>query len=416
MSAQIFMIKSLTMCRATTIGLSLLVCVNLALAQQPNEDIPPPLFGDKDHFEEQWIILGFGSGITNTSPLAHLTSLLEGAKLYGWAPEQPELLTQEQLSLAGIGAIVGQNGIGGNVALQSTTMSKVGEYFNCWSITHDEFVPVLNKRLLASVRDRQPMPNQLDRNDQQTREAMAYFDAIIKANQTSTKAFLHAAKTQQEERPLTFANLVSESALHRGKIIYLTGTLRLVQQLEPANIEERTGIQHVYEAWLFNPEKLGNHAPVTLITPELPKGIPVGEDHNKTYKVGFVGYFFKMYAYRHRGGDGRKAKLAPLIVGRMLYLNAEKPKPTTEKESSFSKILPFIIGFAIIGVGFAAMLMWWTKKSDNQVRARVAAARAGAIVEEDSESQSDLPPSNDPEEYWSKGEKKPEAPPSPWDR
>lgn len=386
-------------------ALTFLLCLFSGIgvsAQPPKDDQPePPLFGS-EHDEELSVLGVVGAGLTGSPGLEKTIVLSQSALRFHWVkPEAPVLPAQERTA-AGVAALLG-NGSQGSPLLQQLTIARGGEYVESWWLTFEDYVPPLDSALLRRVRDRQPLPDNPLNNNNAALETMAYVEAVRNAHRTSTKAFAQEAEKVAEQNGgyLTYANLFTESKAHRGKVIRLEGKLQMVQKRLPVEMVKGAGISHTYEAWLFNVEDFGARNPIVLVTPDLPNGIPLGDKFKKTYEVAFVGYFFKMYAYKHRGAENaRQGRLAPLLIGRMVYLNSPPPKqPAVTAGTTFSSIAPFLVGFVVVGLGIAAALMWWCRRSDDQVRARVAAARSSAVVETTPEEG--LAPSSSRGQYWS---------------
>ena len=138
----------------------------------------------------------------------------------------------------------------------------------------------------------QPLPTGFKESDEKSREADAYFEAVIEADRTPTAAFRRAAR-----KDVTLAMLFEEPGRYRGEVVEASGRLRRVTELPPMQMVRQAGVQHLYEVWLIN-DKFGHANPVCLICTRLPAGMKVTEEVQSHVPVTFLGYFFKKYRYR----------------------------------------------------------------------------------------------------------------------
>jgi hypothetical protein len=232
-------------------------------------------------------------------------------------------------------------------------------------------VPPLGRVNLRAVQDRRPLPNGLEESERDAREALAYYEAVVNATKRPAGVFAEAALPH-----VTFAHLFNEPARYRGEVVRLEGRLRRVRRFEPMLMARQAGVKDLYEAWLLlsSSDQTGVGNPACLISPSLPRGIPVAEQVPDDVRVAFVGYFFKRY--RYKAADTQKAnefRDAPLLIGHVVPLKAA---PRRERPAWAGSLLPAF--FAVIIGTFTLIfgLAWAFRRADRRVRTRLDAAAA----------------------------------------
>ncbi len=203
-------------------------------------------------------------------------------------------------------------------------------------------------------------------------EALAFCEALFKANLTSQGAFANSAR-----RDLTFTDLFNTPKKYRGEVVHFEGNLRRVRHSDPPPNARVKGVDHLYEGWAFNMERYGAN-PVCLVFTELPPGLPVAEKMDR--QISFDAYFFKKY--RYQSGDSRPgwAREAPLFIGRSPVLAIEKAAPA----DSITWSAPLLVGFLglVLVTGLVAFgLHWWFRRGDQRLRNRLAQVRQQDFVE-----------------------------------
>lgn len=268
-------------------------------------------------------------------------------------------------------AAVGLAGFDAGAALRAATLLRAGERADCWTIDDPTRVLPLNRELLRAVVDGRPLPNGLEESERDAREALAYYEAVIKSRERPARVFLDAALPN-----VTFAHLFNEPARYRGEVVRLEGRLRRVRRFDPMLMVSQAGVKDLYEAWLllspYDQTGVGN--PACLVCAALPKGIPVAEQLKDDIDVAFVGYFFKRY--RYKPADAQKAsefRDAPLLIGHLVPLRAA---PRQEKPGWAGSLLPAFFAVIIGTLTLIFGLAWAFRRADQRVRTRLDAAAA----------------------------------------
>ena len=108
--------------------------------------------------------------------------------------------------------------------------------------------------------------------------------------------------------------------------VRIEGRLGRVWRFEPMRMVEQAGVKELYELWLYN-DQYGKSNTAVLMTTALPPGIKPAQKVQGDVPVAFVGYFFKWYAYESPDAKQKQKRLAPLLIGRVVF---NKPKPGAE--------------------------------------------------------------------------------------
>jgi hypothetical protein len=154
---------------------------------------------------------------------------------------------------------------------------------------------------------------------------------------------------QKRAKPApSFNDLMQEPAVHRGELVTLKLTIKRV--LKYGNQKDRVGVETVYELWGWNEKTLGWL--YVIVTPELPKGMQVGDDVD--VPITMYGYFFNLLGYQAAGAKPQDKPLkAPLFIGRIARRNV----PPQERPSDFdSKFVWVALG--VLFVGYMALRFW----------------------------------------------------------
>ena len=200
-------------------------------------------------------------------------------------------------------------------------------------------------------------------------EALAFCEALYKANLTSVGSFAHSAR-----HDLTFADLFNNPRQHRGEVVHFEGQLRRVRRSDPPPNARAKGVGHLYEAWVNDP-RYGNN-PVCLDFTEIPAGLKVVEQTDQP--VTFDAYFFKKYRYQSADSKPGFAREAPLFIGHSPVL----PAPAAEdlwkwNTSLLTLFLGLVLLTAVLGFG----LHWWFRRSDRHIQERLRRARRQEFVD-----------------------------------
>jgi hypothetical protein len=154
-------------------------------------------------------------------------------------------------------------------------------------------------------------------------EEMHAYDRLVRwaENQSADAMFARAKKG------FRFNDFVQSPRDHRGQLVELELNARLIRRWrEPPKyaspLYEVWGATRDSGSWLYS-----------CITVNLPKGLPLEQTINE--RIRFVGYFFKVQAYRPalaRPGDA--PEVAPLFIGRMVWLKPPSSDPAVASDNT----------------------------------------------------------------------------------
>lgn len=279
--------------------------------------------------------------------------------------------------------LAGAGGDDGRSALTELTLLKAGEVAGLWKLQEMVQAPPLRPEYLSQVRDSTPiamLPSFRDKEKQgqvpdlahfNDLEAEAFCEALWKANLTSTSAFANSARTE-----LTFSDLFNEPHRYRGQVVHFEGRLRRVRHSKAPIMARSRGVEHLYEGWLFDPQRYGTN-PVCLVFTELPTGLSVAEQMDQP--VTFDAYFFKKYRYQSADSKPGYAREAPLFIGRSPV--PVKGPPSAPQVAWSTPLLVGFLGLLLLTVVIAFGLHWWFRRGDRRVHDRLAVVREREFVE-----------------------------------
>jgi hypothetical protein len=251
-------------------------------------------------------------------------------------------------------------------------------------------VPRLSPGRLSSVRDdtwfaggENAFPEDL--SNEAREEAALYWQAVFYASKIPSKVFAEAAA---KEHYLTFGHLYGEPAKYRGRVVHFEGRLVRLKRLDPPLHARLRGLQALFEAWIYL-DQPGTH-PICAILAHQPEGVDFGDDLNR--RVALDGYFFKRYRYISGRVDkaGENVRLSTvLIIAPTLLAGAISP---VRGPTPFAPALwPWFAGFGVVSVSLLIAMIWWLRRSDRRVEARLRQIRAAAITDQPSQGGA-LPP------------------------
>jgi hypothetical protein len=291
-------------------------------------------------------------------------------------------LLDEPLAAVAAASVVGRGCQGPTVtAAACSTAGRLGllpPSESAVAIEPDRLPPVtraerLFAHLLTDVADDTPLPTRDRRNPE---EQSAFCNILFQASQTSAQAFARGA-----QRDLTYATVFNESAQHRGEVVHVEGTLRLLLRWEPPRTARASGVRDLYEAWVFDPHQLGRN-PWCVLFLDLPRGLKVGEKLDQ--QVAADGWYYKRAAYpplrREKATQWREA---PVVIARTL--TPVTPPPVAVEETLDAdwqrQLLYLFLGLVIASIVLAGGLGWWFRHNDRRVRQRLTAAAQRPFVE-----------------------------------
>jgi hypothetical protein len=237
-------------------------------------------------------------------------------------------------------------------------------------------VPTLNALRLGGVRDdtwfgqfEQAMPDEIPKEARD--EDWVYWQAVFHASRIGAAVF---AKDSQKNRYVTFGHLYYEPAKYRGRVVHVEGRLLRLKRLDPPLHAQLRGLKELYEAWIAT-DQPGAH-PVCAIIAHRPEGLEPGDQLNRNVAVD--GYFFKRYRYisGRLDKEGNNQPLSTvLIIGPTIALRGGQ---SAAQPFALAAIWPWVVGFGAVVAAVLGAMIWWLRRSDRLVRARLAALRARA--------------------------------------
>jgi len=169
-------------------------------------------------------------------------------------------------------------------------------------------------------------------------EQQAWF-ALFKELQQSDESQL----LQESCGELSYAQLLQQPEVYRGRIVTIVGTVLREEIVKPA--ENQLGIDS-YHRLTIQPEG-GGQWPMVVYCLKLPSEFPRGEKLRALVSV--TGYFFKNWSYSHQDGLG----LAPVVLANQVQWQPPVAKAQVEPVS----LRDWVFG-AIAACFFAAISTW----------------------------------------------------------
>jgi hypothetical protein len=269
---------------------------------------------------------------------------------------------------AAVGAtsVLGSGFSGGLVPACPPTFLQAGEQADLWVVEDLTRPAPLERRYLDRVRDRQPLPAEFIVSDAGREEAFAYIDAVSKASRRKSSAF-----AKNVDGGVTYAHVMNQPQVYRGKVVRIEGTVRRVRKLEPMLMLRQAGVKELYEVWMLR-DKIGEPNPAVLLCTSLPPGVTPSEDVQPELRGSFVGYFFKVY--RYKSPDTLKPKefrICPMMIG---YLVPRPAEAAGRAKSSYQDmVLPGILLVLLASIVFVLVMTYVFRRADSRVRSRIGA-------------------------------------------
>ena len=111
---------------------------------------------------------------------------------------------------------------------------------------------------------------------------------------------------------ITFSHFFEHPNRYRGQLVKLKIRVSRATAHETEENGNSLGIERVYDLWGTTEES--GYNPYALAVADLPADFPLG--HGIQEDVTFVGYFFKLLAYK---AHDDKTRAAPLLIGRIIW-------------------------------------------------------------------------------------------------
>jgi hypothetical protein len=153
--------------------------------------------------------------------------------------------------------------------------------------------------------------------------------------------------------------------------------LRRFQELHDTLKDVREDLKELYEAWVLLDRYGGVY--YCIFVSELPPGLKPGEGINR--QVECDAYFFKRLEYETREketGGGQVKRLAPLLIGRTILPRTE-PADGSSLWAVPGAVLLGTFGLIGLSLGVGVAVVWWFRREDRRVRARLRQSRPQAL-------------------------------------
>lgn len=150
------------------------------------------------------------------------------------------------------------------------------------------------------------------------------------------------------------------------ELIHMEGQLALVTAMKPTDDLKDTGIEHLYECWVF---AKGTNKLVCLVASELPEGVTPGENQNA--RVAFDAYYFKLWHYETRkvkdpakDPEKREWHKAPLFIGKTFEVTGTATAETTYTPGMLYGLVGGLAALAVAGVAIGV----WFRRGDRHIK------------------------------------------------
>jgi hypothetical protein len=148
----------------------------------------------------------------------------------------------------------------------------------------------------------------IDDKDVLRPEEMAAYWRLVRWTQEQTYKEMN-----NRARPgLTFSHFFEHPSRYRGQLVRLKIRVTRATAHDTEENGNGLGVERVYDLWGCTDESSPN--PYALAITELPGDFPLGHDIQED--VTFVGYFFKLLAYK---AHDDKTRAAPMLIGRVVW-------------------------------------------------------------------------------------------------
>lgn len=130
----------------------------------------------------------------------------------------------------------------------------------------------------------------------------------------------YARPAVRNGKPVRYSSVIplfNRPVKERGNFFYLKGIARRILpiRVEDEDVNQRFGITHYYEVFLFPDET--PETPLVVLVPELPKDVKPGSDLGYYVELAVPAFFFNTWSYEKGETEEGKPirRLAPLLIG-----------------------------------------------------------------------------------------------------
>ncbi len=173
-------------------------------------------------------------------------------------------------------------------------------------------------------------------------------------------------KMKDGKRPIRYSSvepLFNRPVRERGNFFFVKGIARRIVaiRVEDSDINNRFGITHYYEIFMFPDET--PESPIAVLTPELPPGIQPGNDRGYYVELAIPAFFFNTWGYiKGENEEGKPIRrLAPLLIGGV-------PKQTVSTVYTPDLKMFYIIGISVFGgmFVFSTIFYFMSNRADRE--------------------------------------------------
>ncbi|MDO4628711.1 MAG: hypothetical protein Q4C70_05970 [Planctomycetia bacterium] len=195
-------------------------------------------------------------------------------------------------------------------------------------------------------------------------------------------------KMKDGKRPTRYSSvapLFNQPVKERGNFFYVKGVARRIVaiRVEDADINNRFGITHYYEIFMFPDET--PQSPIVVLTPELPPGVQPGNDRGYYVELAVPAFFFNTWGYiKGENEEGKPIRrLSPLLIGGI-------PKQTVSTVYTPDLMWFYVIGISVFGgmFIFSTIFYFMSSRADQEYsrnRQRMHALPEGSRFENEVE-------------------------------
>ncbi len=173
----------------------------------------------------------------------------------------------------------------------------------------------------------------------------------------------YARPAMKDGKPIRYSSVIplfNRPVKERGNFFYLKGIARRILpiRVEDEDINQRFGITHYYEVFLFPDET--PETPLVVLVPELPPDVKPGSDLGYYVELAVPAFLFNTWSYEKGENEEGKPirRLAPLLIGGM-------PARTISTVYTPDLYWFYVIGSVIFGLFFLLSFVLFIQSGKN---------------------------------------------------
>ena len=295
--------------RRTLLVLAAVTCLCASpLQSAQKDDLPPPLFGEGYLPQRTAALTALSLG--DTAPLRQAILFAAGDAMGFWELESP--LRGESLTPYGAASVLLASVPGNAPGFNTSLMLEAGDAFNCWSLEDPTRFRWLDRNVLASVMDNQPLPGPTGRTRTAVEEAYIFQDALLKVLRIHQEAFERVAN-----HDITVEVIDEAPVRFRGHVVKFDGRLRRIRQVDAPPALKQFGAAKLYDVWMT--VQSGPISRLVRVLTPLSFNIAPTEDPPVAVELTVVGYYFKKVPLgKGEAVPGQPERSVPLVLGHVI--------------------------------------------------------------------------------------------------